>query len=80
MNKHVGFQRVLLRYSLLAGGIHPAAKQPEPSLKALSKFYQVTIYTQKEESYTSKSGMNPLKNCFLLPFAVVIDVVTCHFR
>lgn len=63
----------------LAGVIYPAANNLT-SLKALSKPYQVTIYTQKEESYTSKSGMNPLEKLVLLPFAVAIDVVSLPFQ
>ncbi|WP_445403992.1 hypothetical protein [Acinetobacter vivianii] len=63
----------------LAGVVYPAANNLA-SLKALSKPYQVTIYTQKEESYTSKSGMNPLEKLVLLPFAVAIDVVSLPFQ
>lgn len=63
----------------LAGVVYPAANNLT-SLKALSKPYQVTIYTQKEESYTSKSGMNPLEKLVLLPFAVAIDVVSLPFQ
>ncbi|MGE8646139.1 hypothetical protein [Acinetobacter vivianii] len=63
----------------LAGVVYPTANNLT-SLKALSKPYQVTIYTQKEESYTSKSGMNPLEKLVLLPFAVAIDVVSLPFQ
>ena len=63
----------------LAGVVYPAANNLT-SLKALSKPYQVTIYTNKEESYKSKSGMNPLEKLVLLPFAVAIDVVSLPFQ
>ncbi|OBY73373.1 YidX family protein [Acinetobacter gyllenbergii] len=63
----------------LAGVVYPAANNLS-SLKALSKAYQVTIYTQKEESYKSKSGLNPLEKLVLLPFAVAIDVVSLPFQ
>ena len=63
----------------LAGVVYPAANNLT-SLKALSKPYQVTIYTQKEQSYTSKSGMNPFEKLVLLPFAVAIDVVSLPFQ
>ncbi|EPF75534.1 hypothetical protein GCM10025882_12980 [Acinetobacter gyllenbergii] len=63
----------------LAGVVYPVANNL-CSLKALSKPYQVTIYTQKEESYKSKSGLNPLEKLVLLPFAVAIDVVSLPFQ
>ncbi|OTG86844.1 hypothetical protein [Acinetobacter sp. ANC 3813] len=63
----------------LAGVVYPAANNLA-SLKALSKPYQVSIYTQQQESYKSKSGMNPLEKLVLLPFAVAIDVVSLPFQ
>lgn len=63
----------------LAGVVYPTANNLS-SLKALSKPYQVSIYTNKEESYKSKSGMNPLEKLVLLPFAVAIDVVSLPFQ
>lgn len=63
----------------LAGVVYPAANNLS-SLKALSKPYQVMIYTHKEESYQSKSTMNPLEKLVLLPFAVAIDVVSLPFQ
>ncbi len=63
----------------LAGVVYPAANNLS-ALKALSKPYQVTIYTQKEERYRSKSGLNPLEKLVLLPFAVAIDVVSLPFQ
>ncbi|MBI1452153.1 MULTISPECIES: hypothetical protein [Acinetobacter] len=63
----------------LAGVVYPAANNLK-SLKALSKPYQVSIYTQQQESYKSKSNMNPLEKLVLLPFAVAIDVVTLPFQ
>jgi uncharacterized protein YceK len=46
----------------------------------LSKPYQVSIYTHKQETYSSKSGMNPFEKLVLLPFAVAIDVVSLPFQ
>ena len=63
----------------LDGVVYPAASNLT-SLKALSKPYQVNIYTHKEESYKSKSGMNPLEKLVLLPFAVAIDVISLPFQ
>ena len=63
----------------LAGVVYPAANNLA-SLKALSKPYQVSIYTHQEESYQSKSGMNPFEKLVLLPFAVAIDVVSLPFQ
>lgn len=63
----------------LAGVVYPAANNLS-SLKALSKPYQVSIYTHKQETYSSKSGMNPFEKLVLLPFAVAIDVVSLPFQ
>ncbi|WP_017395832.1 hypothetical protein [Acinetobacter haemolyticus] len=63
----------------LAGVVYPTANNLS-SLKALSKPYQVTIYTQKQESYKSRSSLNPLEKLVLLPFAVAIDVVSLPFQ
>ncbi|MFA9204235.1 MAG: hypothetical protein ACEQSD_09580 [Flavobacteriales bacterium] len=63
----------------LAGVVFPAANNLS-SLKALSKPYSVTIYTEKQESYTTKSRLNPLEKLVLLPFAVAIDVVSLPFQ
>ncbi len=63
----------------LAGVVYPAANNLA-SLKALSKPYQVSIYTYQEESYKSKSGLNSFEKLVLLPFAVAIDVVSLPFQ
>ncbi|MGA6135150.1 hypothetical protein ACPER7_02460 [Acinetobacter dispersus] len=63
----------------LKGVVYPTANNLT-SLKPLSKAYQVTIYTNKEESYKSKSGLNPFEKLVLLPFAVAIDVVSLPFQ
>ncbi|MCU4339026.1 YidX family protein [Acinetobacter dispersus] len=63
----------------LKGVVYPAANNLT-SLKPLSKAYQVTIYTNKEESYKTKSGLNPFEKLVLLPFAVAIDVVSLPFQ
>lgn len=62
----------------MAGVVYPAANNLA-SLQALSKPYQVSIYTTKEESYTSKSGLNPFEKLVLLPFAVTFDVIAIPF-
>lgn len=62
----------------LSGVVFPVANNLS-SLTALSKPYQVTIYTEKKESYTTKSNLNPLEKLVLLPFAVAIDVVALPF-
>lgn len=63
----------------LSGVVYPAANNLS-TLRALSKPYQVTIYTEKQESYTSKSGINPLEKLVLLPFAVAFDVISLPFQ
>lgn len=63
----------------LAGVVYPVANNVT-SLKALSKPYQVTIYTTTQETYQSKSGLNPLQKLVLFPFAVAIDVVSLPFQ
>ncbi|MCH4247674.1 MAG: hypothetical protein LKF82_07525 [Acinetobacter populi] len=63
----------------LAGVVYPVANNVA-SLKALSKPYQVTIYTSGKETYTSSSGLNPLQKLVLFPFAVAIDVVSLPFQ
>lgn len=63
----------------LAGVVYPVANNIA-SLKALSKPYQVMIYTNNQESYKSSSKMNPLEKLVLLPFAVAIDVISLPFQ
>ena len=63
----------------LVGVVFPAANNLS-SLKALSKPYSVSIYTEKQESYTAKSSLNPFEKLVLLPFAVAIDVVSLPFQ
>ncbi|WP_109439524.1 hypothetical protein [Acinetobacter haemolyticus] len=63
----------------LAGVVYPVANNLS-SLKALSKPYQVTIYTNQQESYKSRSSLNPFEKLVLLPFAVAIDVVSLPFQ
>ncbi|MDR7018022.1 hypothetical protein [Acinetobacter sp. 3657] len=63
----------------LAGVVYPVANNLT-SLKALSKPYQVTIYTNQQESYKSRSSLNPFEKLVLLPFAVAIDVVSLPFQ
>ncbi|MCJ8162833.1 YidX family protein [Acinetobacter zhairhuonensis] len=63
----------------LAGVVYPAANNLN-SLKPLSKPYQVSIYSYQEESYQSKSSLNPFEKLVLLPFAVAIDVISLPFQ
>ncbi|WP_374574556.1 hypothetical protein [Acinetobacter sp.] len=77
-DKRMNAQRFCFNLKL-DGVVYPAAGNLA-SLKALSKPYQVNIYTHKEESYKSKSGMNPLEKLVLLPFAVAIDVISLPFQ
>ena len=77
-DKRMNAQRFCFNLKL-DGVVYPAASNLT-SLKALSKPYQVNIYTHKEESYKSKSGMNPLEKLVLLPFAVAIDVISLPFQ
>lgn len=63
----------------LVGVVFPTANNLA-ALQALSKPYSVSIYTEKQESYTAKSRLNPLERLALLPFAVAIDVVSLPFQ
>lgn len=63
----------------LAGVVYPAANNLN-SLKPLSKPYHVSIYSYQEESYQSKSSLNPFEKLVLLPFAVAIDVISLPFQ
>jgi len=77
-DKRMGAQRFCFNIKL-AGVVFPAANNLA-SLRALSKPYSVTIYTEKQESYISKSRLNPFEKLVLLPFAVAIDVVSLPFQ
>ncbi len=76
-DKRMSAQRFCFNINL-SGVVYPVANNLT-ALKPLSKPYQVSIYTTKEESYKSKSGLNPLEKLVLLPFAVAIDVVALPF-
>ena len=79
----MGAQRFCFNFNL-AGVVYPAANNIgslQSNLTQLSKPYQVSIYTEKEETYqTSSNGTNPLEKLVLLPFAVAIDVITLPFQ
>ncbi len=77
-DKRMNAQRFCFNLKL-AGVVYPVANNIA-SLKALSKPYQVTIYTNTQESYKSSSKMNPLEKLVLLPFAVAIDVISLPFQ
>ena len=59
--------------------VYPAVSN-QNSLKALSKAYPVTIYTEKEEQSYQAGSNNPLETLVLLPFAVAFDVATLPFQ
>ena len=63
----------------LSGMVYPAVSN-QNSLKALSKAYPVTIYTEKEEQSYQAGSNNPLETLVLLPFAVAFDVATLPFQ
>lgn len=63
----------------LEGRVYPRANNLS-SLKALSKPYQVSIYTLGKETYKDHSSLNPLEKLALFPFAVAIDVVSFPFQ
>lgn len=77
-DKRMSAQRFCFKIKLV-GVVFPAANNLS-ALKTLSKPYSVTIYTEKQESYTRKSRLNPLEKLVLLPFAVAIDVVSLPFQ
>jgi hypothetical protein len=77
-DKRMSAQRFCFNIKLV-GVVFPAANNLS-ALKALSKPYSVTIYTEKQESYTTKSRLNPLEKLVLLPFAVAIDVASLPFQ
>lgn len=76
-DKRMNAQRFCFNINL-AGVVYPVANNLT-ALKPLSKPYQVSIYTRKEQSYKTKSSLNPFEKLVLLPFAVAIDVVALPF-
>lgn len=77
-DKRMNAQRFCFNLKL-SGVVYPVAGNIA-SLKALSKPYQVNIYTMQKESYQSHSGLNPLQKLVLFPFAVAIDVISLPFQ
>ncbi|MBI0396358.1 hypothetical protein [Acinetobacter bereziniae] len=63
----------------LSGRIYPPASNIA-SLKALSKPYQVSIYTTEQVTDYSKAGSKTADKLVLFPFAVAFDVVTLPFQ
>ncbi|MCS4297168.1 MULTISPECIES: hypothetical protein [Acinetobacter] len=63
----------------LSGLVYPSASNIS-SLKALSKPYQVSIYTTQEVKDYSKAGSKTADKLMLFPFAVAFDVVTLPFQ
>lgn len=75
-DKRMNAQRFCFNIKL-AGVVYPVVSNIT-SLKPLSKPYQVSIYTNKEETYyTNKT--NGLQKLVLLPFAVTFDVISLPF-
>lgn len=63
----------------LSGRIYPPASNIA-SLKALSKPYQVSIYTTEQVTDYSKAESKTADKLVLFPFAVAFDVVTLPFQ
>lgn len=63
----------------LAGMVYPQAKNNQ-SFKALSKPYQVNIFTIQEQKDYSKASSKATEKLVLFPFAVAFDVVTLPFQ
>jgi hypothetical protein len=63
----------------LSGRVYPPASNLA-SLKALSKPYQVSIYTTEEVKNYSNTGSKTADKLMLFPFAVAFDVVTLPFQ
>ena len=61
----------------LAGVVYPVVSNLA-NLKPLSKPYQVSIYTNKQERYQTQKN-NGLQKLVLLPFAVAFDVISLPF-
>lgn len=61
----------------LAGVVYPVVNNLS-NLKPLSKPYQVSIYTNKQERYQTQKN-NGLQKLVLLPFAVAFDVISLPF-
>ena len=63
----------------LAGMVYPQAKNNQ-SFKALSKPYQVNIFTTQEQKDYSKASSKATEKLVLFPFAIAFDVVTLPFQ
>lgn len=63
----------------LQGAVYPAVSN-QASLKALSRLYPVSIYTNTEQSIYEQGDANPAQKLVLLPFAVAFDVITLPFQ
>lgn len=63
----------------LQGAVYPAVSN-QASLKALSRLYPVSIYTETQQSVYQYGDTNPVQKLVLLPFAVAFDVVTLPFQ
>lgn len=63
----------------LKGLSYPAVTN-QSSLRALSKAYPVTIYTNEQTTAYRQGESNPVEKLVLFPFAVAFDVVTLPFQ
>ena len=63
----------------LAGRVYPAASNSS-TLKALSKPYRVSIYTNEQVKDYSEASRKTADKLVLFPFAVAFDVVTLPFQ
>jgi len=63
----------------LTGLVYPSATN-SASLKALSKPYRVSIFTNEQIKDYSKAGSKAADKLMLFPFAVAFDVVTLPFQ
>lgn len=77
-DKRLNAQRFCFNIKL-GGVVYPAATNRD-SFKALSKPYQISIYTSEEVKDYSKVSSKTADKLVLFPFAVAFDVVTLPFQ
>ncbi len=76
--KEMGAQSFCFNISL-KGLSYPAVSN-QASLRALSKAYPVTIYTNEQTTAYRQGESNPVEKLVLFPFAAAFDVVTLPFQ
>lgn len=77
-DKRMQAQRFCFNFNLV-GMVYPQAKNSN-AFKALSKPYQVNIFTLQKETDYSKTSSKATEKLVLFPFAVAFDVVTLPFQ